>query len=446
MNVYLLTKNSTPLFKYIVWALGYIMEGIFNFLDMITNGKPNVGLAIILFTIVVNLLMLPLTVKMQKFSKLSAKISPEINAIRDKYKDRKDQDSQFAMNNEISAVYARYGVSPTGSCGYLLIQMPILFALYRVINSMPAYVAKIKGAFYPLVLSIISSKDSAAIIDMIKGFKNSAIYAKQFESASFVPGDAANSTFVENTLIDCLNNASTADFNQISATFSEIAPDVAATVENLGVYNSFLGLNIGNSPWYIIKESYANQNWGILLIALSIPVLSAVTQWLNVKLMPQQNTDNKKMDETAAQMQSTMKTMNMIMPLMSAYFCFSFPTGMGIYWVASSVVRGIMQVLINKHIDKMDFDKIIKKNAAKSAKKMEKMKANQEKFQAYASMNTKNIQSAPNKSNKSDISSKANISSGKTVDTKASAAKNAKSGSMFDKANMVNNYNNKSNK
>ena len=74
---------------------------------------------------------------------------------------------------------------------------------------------------------------------------------------------------------------------------------------------------------------------------------------------------------------------------MSAWFCFTLPSGLGLYWVAGSVVRSIQQVVINKHIDKMNFDDIIKKNSAKSAKKLEKMKEQQEKLNAYASMSTK---------------------------------------------------------
>jgi len=128
--------------------------------------------------------------------------------------------------------------------------------------------------------------------------------------------------------------------------------------------------------------------------------------------------------------------------LMSAWFCFSLPAGMGLYWVAGSVVRSIQQILINKHIDKMDFDEVIRKNSAKSAKKLEKMKETQEKMEMYASMKTKNIQS------------RANISSGMTEAVKDEAAKNAttaytqtatKPGSMMAKANMVKDYNQKNN-
>lgn len=147
------------------------------------------------------------------------------------------------------------------------------------------------------------------------------------------------------------------------------------------------------------------------------------------------------MDEQQAQMQNSMKTMNMVMPLMSAWFCFSLPAGMGIYWVAGSVVRGIQQVLINKHIDKMDFNAIIEQNAEKTAKKLEKLKENQERINAYANMNTKNIKSIQQRANVSS-----NTSSTELDQNNTSEAGKAKAGSMMAKANMVYEYNKKHNK
>ena len=86
-----------------------------------------------------------------------------------------------------------------------------------------------------------------------------------------------------------------------------------------------------------------------------IPVLAALTQWINTKLMPQPENSNAQTDQMAA----TMKSMNVMMPLMSAFFCYTMPIGMGIYWIAGAVVRCIQQIVINKHIDKMDIDEII---------------------------------------------------------------------------------------
>ena len=435
MNGILLTQHDGMIIGPVAKLLGFIMEGIFNLIDAI--GIPNIGLAIILFTIVVNLLMMPLTIKQQKFSKLSAKMNPELQAIQEKYKNKKDDASMMAQNQEIQALYAKYGVSPTGSCLYMLIQMPILLSLYRVIYAIPAYVSKVKDAFFPLVDKIIAT---AGATELVQGFSNSTMYAKQFQNDSFLAG---NTTYMQNTIIDCLNKASTAEFLSISEKFPELSAEVTATVDQLNIYNNFLGLNIGNSPLYIMKEGWASGHILMCLGALLIPLLSALTQWINTKLMPQQDNSGNKGNDPAAAMAQSMKTMNTFMPIMSACFCLTLPSGMGLYWVAGSVVRSIQQILINKHIDKMDFDKIIKKNSAKSAKKLEKMKESQEKLNAYASMNTKSIQS------------KANVNVGLTEEEKKAAmdkstdyynSKAAKPGSMMSKANMVKDYNERNNK
>ncbi len=435
MDFILLTQDSGMIIGPVAKVLGWIMELIFNAIDSI--GVPNIGLAIILFTVVVNLLMLPMTVKQQKFSKLSAKMNPEIQKINEKYKNRTDNEAMMAKNQEIQGVYAKYGVSASGSCMYILIQMPILFALYRVIYAVPAYVGKVKDAFLPLVNKIIETEGAT---EFIKEFKNSAMYLKQFGNEKFVSGDTE---FVQNTIIDCLNKASTSEFLSIAEQFPEMATDVTNTVEQLNVYNNFLGLNIGNSPWYIMQEAWANGAFLLCVGAVLIPFLSAATQWISAKLMPQQSSEAG--GDQAAAMASSMKTLNNVMPIMSAWLCFTFPSGMGIYWIASSVVRCIQQILVNKHLDKMDFDEIIKKNAAKSAKKMEKLKENQERLNAYANVNTRNI-SMQNKANinTGSTENKDRYTSNNTADY--NTTKTAKAGSMMAKANMVKDFNERNNK
>lgn len=435
MDIILLTQDSTAIIGWVAKLLGLIMEGIFNVIDMI--GIPNIGLAIILFTIVVNLLMMPLTIKQQKFSKLSAKMQPEIQAIQNKYKNKKDTDSQMAMNQEVQMVYAKYGVSPSGSCLYLIIQMPILFALYRVIYAMPAYVSKIGDAFRVLADKIIA-QDGAAFL---KESEISSITAVVNQFTKNMNND------LNKGVIDVLNRLSSSDMAVVADHYGLGGLRTAGGDLILGSngiinnYNNFFGLNIGNSPSNIIKEAFSVGAWGLVIGAIMIPVLSAATQWISVKMMPQQP---KSGNEQADSMADSMKAMNMFMPLMSAWFCFSLPAGMGIYWVAGSVVRTIQQIAINKHIDKMDFDEIIKKNAVKSEKKLEKMKEQQERLNAYAGMNTRNIPNQPRKS----MQSKANISSvsEKEKDEAMKSAstgsgKQAAAGSMFEKAGMVKKYN-----
>ncbi len=431
MSGIILTQNQTFIIGPVAQLLGYIMEGIFFCLDKI--GIPNTGLAIILFTVVVNLLMMPLTIKQQKFSKLSAKMNPEVQAIRDKYKNKTDNESMLRMKDETDAVYAKYGVSPTGSCLQLLIQMPILFALYRVIYSMPAYVGKIKEAFFPLVDKLIAQAGSA---DFIQTFKDAAMFANQFTNESFTSG---NVQYVQNTFIDVLNRASTTEWHSIAEKFPLLSADVDSTVSILERYNNFLGLNIGNSPSFIVHEALESGAYLMVVAALAVPVLSALTQWINTKLMPQAETNNNSQDNPMA---SSMKTMNVMMPIMSAIFCYSFPAGMGIYWIAGSVVRSVQQVVINKHIDKMDLEEVIKQNLEKNKKKLEKKSATNKMLSEYATMNTKSISTKAN-----SVSTMTQEERDETVRKSTEYYnKNAKAGSIAAKANMVKQYNEKNNR
>ena len=422
----LLTQDDGAILGPISKLLGFLMEGIFNVLDLI--GIPNIGLSIIIFTIAIYLLLMPLTIKQQKFSKLSAKMNPELQAIQAKYKNKKDNESMMAMNQETQAVYAKYGVSPSGSCVQLLIQMPILFSLYRVIYAMPAYVGKIKDSFYPLVEKL---KDESGAVEFVKGLSNSTMYANQFTNEAFTSG---NAEYVENTLIDCLNRASTAEWASLADKFPSLSNDINTTLTQLNEYNNFLGLNMANSPSFTMKDAFATGSYLLVVGALLIPVLSALTQWINTKLMPQASNNGNNGNETADAMAQSMKTMNVMMPIMSAFFCFTLPAGMGLYWIAGSVVRSIQQIVINKYFDRMDMDEMIKKNEEKYKEKMEKAGVMASGLNNYASMNTKSI--SMTQSEKEEALKKAN----------EYYSKNAKPGSIAAKANMVKEYNEKNNK
>lgn len=425
----LLTQQSGIL-RPVAVLLGYLMDGIFVVLDKI--GIPNIGLAIILFTIIIYACMTPLTIKQQKFSKLSAKMNPELQAVQKKYKNKKDNESMMAMNEETKAIYDKYGVSPTGSCLQLLIQMPILFALYRVIYSMPAYVKQIKEAFFPLVDELIGQTGSS---ELLQGFKNSGMFAKQFSSEAFLNGTAQ---YVQNTYIDCLNRASSAEWQSIAEKFPNLSSHVADTVGKLNEYNNFLGLNIADSPSFIMKDAFQSGAYGMIVAALMIPFLAAFTQWLNVKLMPQPevNNNNGQPDSMAA----SMKTMNTVMPIMSAVFCLTLPAGMGIYWIAGAVVRGVQQILINKHIDKIDMDEVIRRNLEKREKKLEKMGASSKQLNDYASMNTKKMNSSRS------VYSQEEKDAALAKAEEYYSSRELKADSIAAKARLVKTYNEKNNK
>jgi YidC/Oxa1 family membrane protein insertase len=127
--------------------------------------------------------------------------------------------------------------------------------------------------------------------------------------------------------------------------------------------------------------------------------------------------------------------MNTMMPLMSAFFCYTLPAGMGLYWIAGSVVRSIQQVVINKHIDKMDLQELIEKNKEKSAKKMAKVQEQQKRYAEYAAMNTKKI------STNEIYTQKAKAAAEKADNAVSPSTSSAKPGSLMARANMVRDFN-----
>lgn len=430
MSGILLTKSSSFIIGPVSSLLGYLMSGIFYILDKL--GIPNIGLSIIIFTIVIYLLLLPLTVKQQKFSKLQAKMSPELKAIQAKYEGRRDNDAIMAMNEEQRAVYRKYGVSPSGSCIQLLIQLPILWALYRVIYNIPAYVPAVKSIFTSLVDGLFAKGEEAT--ELLRGFQSAANLAKQFESESY--NFTENAEFVKNTFIDVLNKASTTEWYSIGDKFTDLSSIVNSTYSEFSELNNFIGLNIGNSPWYTIQN--AGGKAGIIIGACVIPVLAALFQFLSVKLMPQANNQESTGNETADNMMQSMKMMNYTMPLMSAFFCFTLPAGVGLYWVSGSLFRCIQQVLINRHIDKIDFDEVIRKNQEKEAKRVKKEVAPSVVLK-NANIRTKAEESTSKNSNTglSKKEKEALVESAKAKNAKASAS------SLAAKVNMVSEYNNR---
>jgi YidC/Oxa1 family membrane protein insertase len=414
-----LTQDSRFLLGDIARLLGWIINVIFNFLESI--GIGNVGLAIILFTIIVYMLMIPLTYKQQKFSRMSMRMNPEIQAIQKKYKGKQDQASMLKMQDETKAVYAKYGTSPTGTCLPMLIQLPVLLAVYAVVYAIPAYIDKIKMAYYPLVTNLLSTPGGGTFIQGLKS------------AASFQKRDFA----LENTIIDVLNKATTAEWDSIAAEFPSLSTVVESTQHTLSGFNNFLGLNIVNSPWYTIKESFSEGNYLWIVIALLIPVLAGLSQWFSLKLMPQAAASA---DGENNEMMQSMKMMNNFMPLMSVYFCAILPVGVGIYWIMSAVVRTIQQVVINKHLSTMDIDEEIRKNIEAYNRKREKNGLPPERLSSVARTSTRNVEST-----KREITSEERqraIQDSTEFYNKGTA----KPGSLAAKARMVEQYNEKHNK
>ena len=420
MEMILATKSGTPIIGQIAVVMGWIMNGIYKILDMV--GINNLGLCIIIFSILIYLFMTPLQIKQQKFSKLSAIMQPEIQKIQKKYQGKKDQESMMKMQEETQAVYQKYGVSATGSCVQLAIQMPILFALYQVIQNIPAYVGSVKAVFEGVCTNILAVN---GFTDIIQKF----ITDNKMTRVRLV---LDNGVATSDSIIDFLYALSPTQWTKLSemSQFSGFSDAITATSKEISKMQTFGVLNIADQPLNYIKTG----SLILIIAALAIPVLSWATQMLNLKLMPQAATQNSGNDQANA-MASSMKTMNTVMPLMSAFFCFTFPVGLGIYWIASSIVRSIQQVMINRHLNNMNIDDLVNENM----KKMEAKRANEglppQKITNQAHQSAKNINKVEKGISGTDEESRA-----KKVEAAYQKASHAKAGSITAKANMVRDF------
>ncbi len=417
-----LTKNATPILGQFASVLGWIINAIFEFLNFL--GSPNVGLAIVLFTIIIYTLMLPLTYKQQKFSRMSVRMNPELQAIQKKYKGKQDQVSMVKMQDEMKAVYAKYGTSQTGSCLPLLIQLPFLLAVYRVVYAIPAYVERVRAAYFPMVTEILNTAGSE---EVLKGLNSAAQFSNQEYSV--------------NTIIDILNKASSAEWDTIAASFPDLGGVIDQARNILEGFNNFFGLNIANSPWFSIRQFWSEGAYILMIAALLIPILAGLTQWISVRLMPQAAAGVSTGEGGSGEdMVKSIRMVNNIMPLMSIWFCFFLPVGVGIYWVMSAVVRMIQQIFINKYLEKVDIDEEIKKNIEKYNRKREKDGLPPERLNNVARANTRTVETK-----KREITSEERQ---KQIQDSTEYYKRgeAKPGSLAAKARMVEQYNEKNKK
>ena len=419
-SMILATKSGTPIIGQIAVVMGWIMNAIYKVLEAV--GIQNLGLCIIIFSILIYLCMTPLQIKQQKFSKLSAIMQPEIQKIQKKYQGKKDQDSMMKMQEETQAVYQKYGVSATGSCVQLAIQMPILFALYQVIQNIPAYVGSVYNVFNGVCTKILA-------VDGFTNIINNFITDNKMTRVRQVTENA-------DSIVDFLYALSPSQWKSLQeiSQFSGFSDQISKTASEIQKMQTFGVLNIADQPLSYIKTG----SLILIIAALAIPLLSWATQMLNLKLMPQAAPSGK--DDNNA-MASSMKTMNTVMPLMSAFFCFTFPVGLGIYWIASAVVRSIQQLLINRHLNKMNIDDLVNENMKKMEAKRAKEGLPPQKITNQAHQSARNINKIEKGMSGTDEANRA-----KKVEEAYKNASHAKAGSITAKANLVRDYEERNNK
>ena len=411
----LLTQRDGFIIGNIAKILGFIMNGIFEVLDSI--GIHNIGLCIIIFTIIIYTLLLPMTIKQQKTTRIMSVMNPEIQAIQKKYANKKDQASMMKMQEETKLVYEKYGTSPTGGCLGSIIQLPILFALWPVVQNVPAYVGGLKQAYMPLVEKIMATDGFQKIMESIGTSNQIMISPEKYDYTK------------ANTIVDVLYKFQESTWDTLADKFPQLSDLIYSTQENIAEMNYFLGINIAETPMSMFKSALATTAVGMMIIAVLIPILAGASQWLSAVIMQKTSASTNKNDKDNQMMQQ-MNMMMKIMPLMSVVMCFSMPAGLGIYWITSAVVRTIQQVVVNKSLNKKSIDDIVKENVEKAAKKRASKKEVESKtLNQMAQRSTRNIEDNTRKTVSNN-----NVDSYKP---------NAKPGSLASKANMVSDFNNR---
>ena len=277
--------------------LDFIAKPLGQFLFFIykTIAFNNYGLAIIVFTFVIKLILLPLTVKQYRSTS-------KMQEIQRRYKNDKEK-----MNQELMKVYQEHKYNPASGCLPLLLQMPILLSLYWVINQ---------------PLKYLLGKTTAQI-DLLAEYVTKAL------------GKTAISYSREIGIV-----------NYFNAHISELS-NVSELLKPTDLINfNFLGLNLGIIPTIDTNVLFGPQS-AVYLPLLLIPLLSVGTTYLSTKLMTPKASENKGKDGAGAQ-----GTMALIGPLMTLMFSFTLPAGVGLYWTISNLFQIFQQLYINKYVIK----------------------------------------------------------------------------------------------
>lgn len=309
-------------------VLGVVLKFIYDI------AFSNYGLAIIIFTIIVRLAMLPLTMKQQKSSTKMQELQPLINDIQKRYKDDKEK-----MNQEMMKIYQEHNYNPASGCLPLLIQMPILLTLYWVIvQPLKFMLGKTEEARTAIINA--AAKGQAAINALISGNE-------------FTTVDKVIKSWGNTGEIKAMNY-----FSEHQDALSQVTGflDKSELID----FKSFLGLNLGETATYIPNILFGPELKTYVPLFILV-LIATVTTYISSKLtMPK--TNNTQQSGAAGCSTNSMLYMGPVMTLM---FSFQLPAGVILYWMAGYVFAIFQQLYINKQRDKAA---ALKAEAAKKAK------------------------------------------------------------------------------
>ncbi len=322
-----LTQSNTFIIGPISKLFGVVMNGIYDFFLNFMNVK-SIGISIIVFTIIIRMLLLPLAVKQQRSMKDMQKVQPQLKALQEKYKTKKDPASQKLFQAESAKLYQEHNVNPLGGCLPLIIQLPIMFALFEVLRNIPAYIYKVKAEYLNIYTSIsgISGYEKT-----MQDIYNTIPKAKTVSVKDFSP-------IVQNKVVDLMATFNQLNWNTLKESFQSVADQISPVIERITEMNTFLSINLTDRP-----ISFDNGLQGIFTVGVLIPILCFVFQILISKTTPTSPNSDKTQEQTQ-------KTMMYMMPVISLIFVVQMPAGLGLYWLVGNVFQLGQQIVINKHL------------------------------------------------------------------------------------------------
>lgn len=420
-----LTQSGGFIIRPISRLLGAILSLIYRGLNAI--GVESIGIAIILFTLIVRLCIFPMMYKQNRSSKITAMIQPEINKATKKYRGKTDQQSMLEVQRITKEIQNKYGVNMASGCLTSLIQLPIFLALYRVIQNVPAYVPKVYDMYSPIAQAI--SEDTAAYTAL-----QTVVEQGGNQIQSVAQSLVQDNT---NTIIDVLANFSAQTWDTFKAALGNGSQAVIqamtanGNVDNIKQIYNFFGIDLTSVPG--LK----------LTIALIIPILSLIFQFMSMKVTPMQSSDDPSQQSTMGMM----KAMMYVMPIFSFFVCVNVPCGVGLYWAAGSLMSFLTTIGTNIYFKHCDMDKLLEKSMKKAEKKnARKKKKNKKSFMdrlqeaAYGQTGTEEA-TTPNSVKNASLKSYSSNTM-KTTDTTTKY----RTGSLAAKANVMQRYNEKNEK
>lgn len=309
-------SERTIMWHYIVLALGWVIKTIYEVVQ-------NYGLAIILFTVVIKLCLLPLNIKSQRAMKKQQKIQPILMELQKKY-----ANDQQKLQQETMKLYKENNVSMTGGCLPMFIQMPILIALYQAIQKPLTYMFNVPYKNMP-----------EEIVNKVNSLKDAMIAAGHE-----------------------LGNAASMDAQQLMTTnqidVSSWAGKIGGAAHDWFINFDFFGMDISKAPQMAFGYLGDAMNHLSTVLLLIIPILAIISSVAQSKISMKQTGQNQ--DGANAQAQSMSKMMTWFMPLMTGYFTLILPAGIGLYWIISGVIQIIQQLALNYYFEKKGEDFVVK--------------------------------------------------------------------------------------